>query len=73
MFRDATSETVFGSTVVNHEPWRPVKYLRAHESDVQDLAWSKDNQFLASCGVDGAVVVWNGSDFCNLAFFFHIE
>ncbi|KAG2226895.1 hypothetical protein INT45_010174 [Circinella minor] len=61
--RDATSETVFGSTVVNHEPWRPVKYLRAHESDVQDLAWSKDNQYLASCGVDGAVVVWNGSDF----------
>ncbi|KAI9496376.1 WD40-repeat-containing domain protein [Zychaea mexicana] len=64
--RDASSEVVFGSAAVNHEPWRPVKYLRAHESDVQDLAWSKDNQYLASCGVDGVVVVWNGSDFSQV-------
>ncbi|KAI8141993.1 WD40-repeat-containing domain protein [Fennellomyces sp. T-0311] len=65
--RDASSEAVFGSANVNHEPWRPVKYLRQHDSDVQDLNWSKDNQYLASCGVDGVVVVWNGSDFSQVA------
>ncbi|KAI9264421.1 WD40-repeat-containing domain protein [Sporodiniella umbellata] len=31
--------------------------------DVQDLAWSKDNQYLASCGVDGFVIVWDGKTF----------
>ncbi|KAI8075593.1 WD40-repeat-containing domain protein [Thamnidium elegans] len=36
---------------------------RGHDSDVQDLAWSKDNQYLASCGVDGFVIVWDGSTF----------
>ncbi|EIE81194.1 hypothetical protein RO3G_05899 [Rhizopus delemar RA 99-880] len=31
--------------------------------DVQDLAWSKDNQYLASCGVDGFIIVWDGRTF----------
>ncbi|ORE08918.1 WD40 repeat-like protein [Rhizopus microsporus var. microsporus] len=31
--------------------------------DVQDLAWSKDNKYLASCGVDGHVIVWDGKTF----------
>ncbi|KAI8349397.1 WD40-repeat-containing domain protein [Blakeslea trispora] len=61
--RNATAGSVFGSSEVNHETWRAVKYLRGHESDVQDLAWSGDNQYLASCGVDGFVIVWNGSTF----------
>ncbi|KAI8644133.1 WD40-repeat-containing domain protein [Parasitella parasitica] len=61
--RNATTGSVFGSNDVNHEAWRPVKYLRGHESDVQDLAWSKDNKYLASCGVDGFVIVWNGATF----------
>lgn len=55
--------SVFGSSEVNYESWRAVKYLRGHDSDVQDLAWSKDNQYLASCGVDGFVIVWDGSTF----------
>lgn len=33
------------------------------EIDVQDLAWSRDNKYLASCGVDGAVIVWDGTSF----------
>ncbi|CAO3610025.1 unnamed protein product [Mucor hiemalis] len=61
--RNATAGSVFGSNDVNHETWRAVKYLRGHDSDVQDLAWSKDNQYLASCGVDGFVIVWSGSTF----------
>ncbi|KAI8986936.1 WD40-repeat-containing domain protein [Pilobolus umbonatus] len=61
--RNAESGSVFGSSEVNHEVWRAVKYLRAHVSDVQDLAWSKDNKYLASCGVDGYVIVWDGSTF----------
>lgn len=64
--RNATAGSVFGSNDVNHETWRAVKYLRGHDSDVQDLAWSKDNQYLASCGVDGFVIVWSGSTFGNL-------
>ncbi|KAI8365862.1 WD40-repeat-containing domain protein [Choanephora cucurbitarum] len=61
--KNVTAGSVFGSSEVNHETWRAVKYLRGHESDVQDLAWSSDNQYLASCGVDGFVIVWNGSTF----------
>ncbi|KAH8550148.1 WD40-repeat-containing domain protein [Umbelopsis sp. PMI_123] len=61
--RSVTRGTVFGSSDVNYESWRPVKYLRGHESDVQDLAWSSDNQYLASCAVDGHVIVWDGLTF----------
>ncbi|KAL7311347.1 HIR complex subunit [Mucor circinelloides] len=61
--RNATTGSVFGSSDVNHEAWRPVKYLRGHDSDVQDLAWSADNKYLASCGVDGFVIVWSGTTF----------
>lgn len=68
--RNATAGSVFGSNDVNHETWRAVKYLRGHDSDVQDLAWSKDNQYLASCGVDGFVIVWSGSTFGKFAQFF---
>ncbi|KAI8337443.1 WD40-repeat-containing domain protein [Chlamydoabsidia padenii] len=55
----AGSGSVFGSSEVNHETWRAVKYLRGHESDVQDLAWSNNNLYLASCGVDGFIIIWD--------------
>ncbi|KAL9541248.1 hypothetical protein MBANPS3_009229 [Mucor bainieri] len=61
--RNAATGSVFGSSDINHEAWRPVKYLRGHDSDVQDLAWSADNKYLASCGVDGFVIVWSGTTF----------
>ncbi|KAI8975694.1 WD40-repeat-containing domain protein [Mycotypha africana] len=34
-----------------------------HESDVQDLSWSSDNRYLASCGVDGLIMIWDGNTF----------
>ncbi|KAG0175754.1 HIR complex subunit, partial [Apophysomyces sp. BC1034] len=72
----------FGDYETNHETWRAVKYLRGHESgemgymeviaynvrsDVQDIAWSKDSHYLASCGADGLsddkmVKIWRTSD-----------
>lgn len=32
--------------------------LVGHESDVNGLAWSADGHFLASCGIEGKVLVW---------------
>ncbi|OAD70377.1 hypothetical protein PHYBLDRAFT_171755 [Phycomyces blakesleeanus NRRL 1555(-)] len=55
-----TTLTPFGTHDVNRETWRAAHYLRNHKSDVQDLAWSKDDKYLASCGVDGLVIVWDG-------------
>ncbi|KAI7876516.1 WD40 repeat-like protein [Lichtheimia hyalospora FSU 10163] len=60
---DSFATTVFGSSEVNYETWRPKQYLRGHDSDVQDLAWSRDNEYLASGSVDGSVIVWNGTTF----------
>ncbi|KAI8093179.1 WD40-repeat-containing domain protein [Halteromyces radiatus] len=60
---EAGSGSVFGSSEVNHETWRAVKYLRGHDSDVQDLAWSNNNQYLASCGVDGFIIIWDARTF----------
>ncbi|CAO3610103.1 unnamed protein product [Cunninghamella echinulata] len=61
--KEAGSGSVFGSSDVNHETWRAVKYLRGHDSDVQDLAWSDNNQYLASCGVDGFIIIWDARSF----------
>ncbi|ORZ04888.1 WD40-repeat-containing domain protein [Absidia repens] len=61
--REAGSGSVFGSSEVNHETWRAVKYLRGHDSDVQDLAWSNNNQYIASCGVDGFIIIWDARTF----------
>lgn len=61
--RAAGSGSVFGSSEVNHETWRAVKYLRGHDSDVQDLAWSNDNRYIASCGVDGFIIIWDAVSF----------
>jgi protein HIRA/HIR1 len=45
------------------ESWRVVKRLRDHNSDVQDLAWSSDGRYLASCGMDGHIIVWDAHTF----------
>ncbi|KAI9599602.1 WD40-repeat-containing domain protein [Syncephalis fuscata] len=47
----------------NLENWKAIKRLVGHESDVADLAWSPDNQYLASCGLDSKVIIWNGQTF----------
>ena len=31
--------------------------------DVVDLAWSRDNTYLASCGLDNLVFIWDGNKF----------
>ena len=36
-----------------------------HESDVSDLAWSHDQTYLASCGFDSKIVIWDASSFGN--------
>ena len=43
--------------------YRALKFLSGHESDVADLSWSLDGVFLASCGFDRRVNVWDGSSF----------
>lgn len=35
----------------------------AHDSDVSGLAWSPDDTYLASCGFDGKVNIWDGNTF----------
>ncbi|KAJ2660453.1 HIR complex subunit [Coemansia sp. RSA 1200] len=49
------------------ETWHPVRRLTGHESDVSDLAWSPDNRFLATCGLDNAIYVWDAQTFRQLA------
>ncbi|KAI9094920.1 WD40-repeat-containing domain protein [Phlyctochytrium arcticum] len=48
------------------ESWRAFKVLIGHESDVADLAWSPDNKYLASCGFETNVYIWDGQTFERL-------
>ncbi|EST09269.1 TUP1-like enhancer of split [Kalmanozyma brasiliensis GHG001] len=56
----------FGSSEVNIESWRPYRRLAGHESDVVDLAWSGDDEFIASVGLDSKVIIWSGTNFERL-------
>ncbi|KAF8882180.1 WD40-repeat-containing domain protein [Gymnopilus junonius] len=51
---------VWGSDEVNVEGWKPLKRLQGHESDVTDVAWSPGDRYLASVGLDSAVIIWCG-------------
>ncbi|KAF8956290.1 histone transcription regulator 1 [Flammula alnicola] len=51
---------VWGSDEINVEGWKPLKRLQGHESDVTDVAWSPGDRYLASVGLDSAVIVWCG-------------
>ncbi|KXN91799.1 Protein HIR1 [Leucoagaricus sp. SymC.cos] len=51
---------VWGSDEVNVEGWKPLKRLPGHESDVTDVAWSSGDRYLASVGLDSAVIIWCG-------------
>ncbi|PPQ65112.1 hypothetical protein CVT24_003003 [Panaeolus cyanescens] len=51
---------VWGSDEVNVEGWKPLKRLPGHESDVTDVAWSPGDRYLASVGLDSAVIIWCG-------------
>ncbi|KAJ3234019.1 HIR complex subunit [Chytriomyces hyalinus] len=50
----------------NIESWRAIKVLFGHDSDVADLAWSPSNEYLASCGLDSLVFIWDGKTFDKL-------
>ena len=43
------------------ENWKCTHRLQAHESDVIDLAWNRNDKFLASCSLDNSIIVWNAS------------
>ncbi|OJT12721.1 Protein HIR1 [Trametes pubescens] len=51
---------VWGSDEVNVEGWKPLKRLVGHESDVTDVGWSPGDRYLASVGLDSAVLIWCG-------------
>ncbi|PLW33903.1 hypothetical protein PCASD_13872 [Puccinia coronata f. sp. avenae] len=52
----------FGSKTANIEDWKCFKRLAGHTSDVQGLAWSEDDQYLASVGLDNLVLIWDCLD-----------
>ncbi|PWN48263.1 WD40 repeat-like protein [Violaceomyces palustris] len=60
------SSGTFGSTEVNVEQWRPHRRLAGHESDVTDLAWAEDDEYIATVGLDSLVFVWSGTTFEKL-------
>lgn len=57
---------VWGSSDVNLETWKPVRMLAGHENDILSVAWSDDDAFLASGGVDTLVLIWDGQTFAPL-------
>ena len=55
----------FGSDdyATNIEHWTCVHRLTGHAADVMDLAWSPDNLYLASCGLDSVIFIWDAKRF----------
>ena len=41
------------------ENWKCIHRLQCHESDVIDLAWNRNDKYLASASLDSTIVVWN--------------
>ncbi|KAJ3413687.1 HIR complex subunit [Chytridiales sp. JEL 0842] len=65
--RSGVKHVSFGESVESGtESWKTVKVLIGHESDVVDLAWSPNNEYLASCGLDSFIFIWDGSSFDKL-------
>lgn len=46
-----------------NQVWKPEFQLTGHVSDVQGIAWSKDDEYLASCSLDGTIIIWDGQTF----------
>jgi WD40 repeat protein len=47
----------------NIENWKCGHTLRAHNGDVLDLAWSTNDEFLATCSIDNTIIIWNALKF----------
>ena len=43
------------------ESWSPLRSLRYHTSDVFDIQWSPDGQYLVSGSTDNTVILWNSA------------
>ncbi|KAJ1932628.1 HIR complex subunit, partial [Linderina macrospora] len=65
--QDTDTATGNLSNASGSETWRPIRRLTGHESDVCDLAWSDDRRFLATCGLDNIVYVWDAKTFDRIA------
>ena len=52
-------QSAFGLGTQLLDSWIPRHPLRAHNSDIHDIAWSPDNQRLASASVDNSIIVWS--------------
>ncbi|GAA6053197.1 hypothetical protein JCM3770_000025 [Rhodotorula araucariae] len=54
---------VWGTETTNVENWKAVRRLVGHNSDVAGVAWSPDDAYCASVGLDNVVLVWSGQTF----------
>ncbi|KAJ1989745.1 HIR complex subunit [Dimargaris cristalligena] len=55
-----------GGGAANVENWKVVRRLAGHASDVTDLAWAPENAYLATCGLDSTIYIWDGRTFDQL-------
>ncbi|GAA6005959.1 uncharacterized protein JCM10292_005627 [Rhodotorula paludigena] len=54
---------VWGTETTNVENWKATRRLVGHNSDVAGVAWSPDDAYCASVGLDNVVLVWSGHTF----------
>uniref|UniRef100_A0A915PEM6 Protein HIRA n=1 Tax=Setaria digitata TaxID=48799 RepID=A0A915PEM6_9BILA len=57
--------TIGSKDSVNIEKYREKYRLYGHSLDVLHLEWSKDGRYLASCGMDHAVIIWDAHNLPN--------
>ncbi|VBB26900.1 unnamed protein product [Acanthocheilonema viteae] len=57
--------TIGSKDSVNVEKYREKYRLYGHSLDVLHLEWSKDGHYLASCGMDHAVIIWDAHNLPN--------
>ncbi|SCV72300.1 BQ2448_4994 [Microbotryum intermedium] len=58
---------VWGTDQVNIENWKAVRRLVGHDSDVAGVAWSPNDEYLASVGLDSTVYVYGANTFERIA------
>ncbi|KRY45701.1 Protein HIRA [Trichinella britovi] len=51
------------SRVTAVEHWKCVSTLHGHAGDVLHLSWSPGDRYLASCGIDNIIIIWNAKKF----------